>query len=217
MISARDSIDRTTYDLAVTNFESILRVIHPFMPFISEELWHHLRERKSPQEAIVVAQWPTASSPNEGLLKSFEKASDVVSNVRTIRKNNNLPNKVEVDLFAKINKDEDKSYDSVVKHLCNVNSITYCDEQVENSFSFIVAGNEYFIPFGDNVDVEGEKDKLTKELEYTKGFCASVAKKLSNERFVSGAPDQVVASERKKMADAEEKIKMIEEKLTSLS
>jgi valyl-tRNA synthetase len=212
-----DSIDRTTYDLAVTNFESILRVIHPFMPFISEELWHHLRERKSPQEAIVVAQWPTASSPNEGLLKSFEKASDVVSNVRTIRKNNNLPNKVEVDLFAKINKDEDKSYDSVVKHLCNVNSITYCDEQVENSFSFIVAGNEYFIPFGDNVDVEGEKDKLTKELEYTKGFCASVAKKLSNERFVSGAPDQVVASERKKMADAEEKIKMIEEKLTSLS
>ncbi len=212
-----DSIDRTTYEHAVSSFETILRVIHPFMPFISEEIWHLLRERNSPEESIVLAQWPKASAPNSALLESFEKTAEVVSNVRQVRKNNNIPNKIQIELFAKINHGADKSFDCVIQHLCNVASITYCEEQVENSFSFIVSGNEYFVPFGDNVDVEGEIEKLKKELEYAKGFCQSVSKKLSNERFVSGAPEQVVAAERKKMADAEETIKIIEEKLASLS
>ncbi|MCB0760005.1 MAG: class I tRNA ligase family protein, partial [Flavobacteriales bacterium] len=212
-----ESISREAYECTVDYFERVLKLIHPFMPFLSEEVWQYLRERKSPQDSIVLAQWPNAEAPNDSVLHGFEQASEVVSNIRTIRTNNNIPNKQGLELAVKVNKGLDESYDAVIQHLCNVSSIQKVDAAQENAFSFIVKGNEYFVPFGENVDVESEKEKLQKELEYAIGLLNIVEKKLSNERFVNNAPEAVVASEKKKQDDTREKIKILEEKLSSLN
>ena len=212
-----DSIDQQTYEHSLQTFEKLLILIHPFMPFISEEIWHLLRERNGAEESLVVANWPTESEWDEDVIKDFEKLPELIGSIRKIRKEKNIPNKHPLELKVKVNKQHNASFDAVIMHLCNVSSIELIEKKVEQAFSFISDNNEYFIPFSEEIDIEAEKEKLTKELDYARGFLLSIEKKLANERFVSNAPDQVVAAERKKQDDAINKIKILEEKLSSLN
>ena len=211
------TIDNLTLSATKEIFGDILKVLHPFMPFISEEVWHYLTNADKPEDALVVAKWPEIAEINSDVLAKFSDFTDVVTQVRTIRKENNLANKNAIELCVKVNETHDKDFDSVIAHLCNISEISYIDAKPDNCFSFISKRNEFFVPFSEEVDVEAERDKLQKELEYTKGFLNSVEKKLSNERFVSGAPEQVVAAEKKKQADAQSKVELLEQKLASLN
>lgn len=211
------TIDIQTLKATKEIFSDILKVLHPFMPFISEEVWHFLTDSENPEDALIVATWPEAADVNESVLDKFAICTEVVTQIRTIRKENNLANKNAIELCVKVNEGHDKDFDSVIAHLCNISDIQYVAEKPENSFSFITKGNEYFVPFSDDIDIEAEREKLEKELEYTKGFLNAVDKKLSNERFVSNAPEAVVASEKKKQADAKSKVDLLEQKLASLN
>lgn len=210
-------MDATTYAATVAILENILKVLHPFMPFLTEEIWHYIRERDAGKGSICVAAWPIAGSVDPSLLGSFEEFSKVVAGVRTIRKDNAIPNKETLTLYIKGRAGQALQFDTLVQHLCNLSAIHSIAEKPANSFSFIEDGVEYFIPFTGNVDVEAEKKRITEELEYTRGFLKSVDAKLSNERFVNNAPAQVLDMERKKQADALTKIALLEEKLVGLT
>jgi valyl-tRNA synthetase len=209
-------IDSKTLESTKDFFERILKVLQPFTPFVAEELWHLIRDRKEGED-IIVAEWPEAVAYDDKVLASFDKAEEVITNIRNVRKQNNIANKVKMDLFVKKNSDIDGSYDPVIVKMGNLTQLEYVTDKVANSNSFIVASNEYYIPFGDTIDIDAEKEKLTAELDYTKGFLQSVQKKLQNEKFMAGAPEQVVTSERKKEADALSKIAILEEKISSLN
>jgi len=209
-------IDGKTLESTKLFFERLLKLLQPFTPFVAEELWHLIRERKSGED-IIVAEWPTIDSDEKAsILSLFNEAEEVITNIRNIRKNNNIANKVKLEMFVKDNSGLNKTYDSVVVKMGNLSSLEYVSDKVDNSNSFIVNGNEYFVPFGDSIDVEAEKIKMAEELSYTQGFLKSVQKKLSNEKFVAGAPEAVVAIEKKKEADAINKIAILEEKIASL-
>jgi valyl-tRNA synthetase len=207
-------IDRQTLEKTKFFFEELLKVMHPFTPFVSEELWHALNERKEGED-IVIAQWPTVQEIDDQVLIGFEKAEKIISQIRTIRKNNNIANKVKLEMYVRANVSTQTDFDSVVSKMGNLSVFDYVSDKIQQANSFIVEGVEYFIPFGESVDVEAEIKKMEEELIYTKGFLKSVQAKLSNERFVAGAPAQVLDLERKKEADALGKIQLIEEKLTS--
>lgn len=209
-------IDQATMDQTIVFFEKLLCLLQPFTPFVAEELWHLLRERKEGED-IIIAKWPTVEPFNAAVLKQFVIAEDVVTNIRNIRKKNNIANKVRIELFVKKNNEIDPAFDPVILKMGNLSLMEYTNEKVNNANSFLVQSNEYFIPFGDAVDVSAEKEKMEEELNYTKGFLKSVQGKLSNEKFVNGAPEQVLANERKKEADALQKIAVLEEKLASLN
>ncbi|MEZ4936321.1 MAG: valine--tRNA ligase [Crocinitomicaceae bacterium] len=206
-------IDKLTYDKTLDFFDAILKLMHPFTPFITEEIWHLLRNR---EEDIIVAEWPKATEVNDALIKNFEYDADVISGIRNLRKSNNIAGKLKIELFAKYNDTVSDEFKSVVIKLGNLSKFEKTTEKVPGAFSFMVKANEYFVPMGEDVDVDAEIKKIEEELEYSKGFLQSVAKKLANEKFVSGAPEAVVAAERKKEADAKTKIKVLEEKLESL-
>lgn len=208
-------IDRKTLETTKSFFEDILKLAHPFTPFIAEELWH-LISKRAEGEDMIVAQWPEVTNTDSEVLTQFGRATDVITNIRNIRKKNNIANKVKMDLFIKKNKDLDASFDSVLLKMGNLSQLEYVNDKIENSNTFIVDGNEYFVPFGDTIDIEAEREKLTEELNYAEGFLKSVQKKLQNERFVSGAPEQVVAIERKKESDAMDKIAILREKVAAL-
>lgn len=209
-------IDAVTVEKASYFFEQILRILHPFMPFITEELWHLIADRKTPEEALVIAAWPEVKTVDETFLTEMEAAMEVISGIRNVRKQNNLANKIVLSLFVKSNNTLSSEFDAVIAKLGNLETLDYTTEKVANAFSFMVGNNEYYIPFGEEVDVEEEIKKLEEDLNYTKGFLNSVNKKLSNEKFVAGAPEQVVAAEKKKQEDAANKIRLLEEKLTAL-
>jgi valyl-tRNA synthetase len=208
-------IDRKTYDAVVAILESNLKILHPFMPFLSEEIWQYLDER-SPEQALIVASWPEAKSYDQSLLERFEFAAEVVSGIRTIRKEKNIAFKNTIEFLALNNESQTKDFDAIILKLGNISELTYTTKTVENALSFRVKSNEYFIPANDTIDVAAELLKLEEELSYTEGFLKSVQKKLSNERFVSGAPEQVVASEKKKEADAIAKIETLKASLKNL-
>ncbi|MES2800131.1 MAG: valine--tRNA ligase [Bacteroidota bacterium] len=209
-------IDAKTMEATIVFFEKILKVIHPFTPFISEELWHFIRERKDGED-VMMENWPTIQAVDENIFSGFTLAEEIITNIRNIRKQGNIANKVKLDLFVKKNKEANLTFDPVVVKLGNLSSMEYVSDKISNANSFIVQGNEYFIPFGETVDIEAEKSKLLEELNYTKGFLKSVQGKLKNEKFVASAPDQVVAIERKKEADALEKIALLEAKMASFN
>ena len=208
-------IDKKTYQDVVSILESNLKILHPFMPFLSEEIWQHLEER-TPEQALIVASWPEQKSFNSAILKGFEFASDVVSGIRTIRKEKNIAFKNTIEFLVLNNESQTLGFDAIISKLGNISNLTYTKETVENALSFRVKSNEYFIPANDTIDVAAEISKLEEELKYTEGFLKSVQKKLSNERFVSGAPEQVVASEKKKEADAIAKIETLKTSLKNL-
>ena len=185
------------------------------MPFLTEEVWHALAERKD-EECIVVNSWPNSTAVNENILTDFEQATEIITELRTFRKKQNLAQKISLNLSVKQNSAWNNDFDILVSKLCNIETLNYVEEKLEGAYTFIVKSNEYFIPLEGTIDVEAERKKLEEELKYTKGFLIGVSKKLSNERFVSSAPEKVVAIEKKKMADAESKIKVIEDQLASL-
>lgn len=209
-------IDQATLDQTIVFFEKLLCLLQPFTPFVAEELWHLLRERKEGED-IIIAKWPLVEVFDPEVLKQFVIAEEVVTNIRNIRKKNNIANKVRIELFVKKNSEINPAFDSVILKIGNLSLMEYTNEKVANANSFLVQSNEYFIPFGDAIDVSAEKEKMEEELNYTKGFLKSVQGKLSNEKFVNGAPEQVLANERKKEADALQKIAVLEEKLASLN
>lgn len=210
-------IDRKTYEATVEFFEMLLKALHPFMPFITEELWHYLNERGE-DESIMISPWPEVKSYDPSLLTSFTYASEVITAVRGIRKEKNLSMKESLILMIRKNNQEkpDLRFDDVAAKLCNLSAIHYVETKPENAFTFISGATEFYIPVTENVDIESELAKLQQELDYNKGFLVSVMKKLSNENFVRNAKESVVDIERKKQADAESKIKVLEEQIQSL-
>ncbi len=209
-------IDKTTFDQVIHIFEQNLKLLHPFMPFLTEEVWQHIAER-TPEEALVISKWPAVTTTNSELIAGFEFADEVISGIRTIRKTKNIPMKEALEVSVLNEGKISEDWDVVICKLTNVSEISYVDDAVDGALSFRVKSNEYFIPVGGAIDVEAEIAKIQEELKYTKGFLISVQKKLSNERFVNNAPDQVIAIERKKQADAEAKIETLEKSLASLS
>ncbi len=207
-------IDRITLEATLGFFEKILKIIQPFTPFIAEEIWHLIRERKEGDD-LVIADWPEVTEYNPEVLAQFKVAEEVITNIRNIRKENNIATKVKMDLYMKQNQEISSDFDSVIVKMGNLSQLEYSKEKIANAYSFLVHSNEFFIPFGDSVDVESERKKIEEELQYTKGFLQIVQNKLTNEKFVSGAPDAVVANEKKKEADALHKISILEDKLAS--
>ncbi|ATA67606.1 valine--tRNA ligase [Capnocytophaga cynodegmi] len=208
-------IDQKTFAEVIAIFEDNLKLLHPFMPFITEEIWQHITERK-PQEALVVAKYPEITSFDERILAEFETAAEVISGIRTVRKEKNIPFKEEMPLSVLNNEQTTTTFDLIIAKLGNLSELKYVSQKVEGAISFRVKSNEYFIPMQGNINVEEEIKKLEEELKYTQGFLASVEKKLSNEKFVSSAPEKVVEMERKKQADALAKIETIQESLKNL-
>ncbi|WP_053971462.1 valine--tRNA ligase [Mangrovimonas sp. ST2L15] len=210
-----EAIDAKTLQGVIAIFEDNLRVLHPFMPFLTEEIWQFIADR-TPEEALIVAKWPAQKSFDQALISEFETAQEVISGIRTIRKDKNIAFKDAV-AFSVINNEEVKpTFDSVIQKLGNLEAVEYTNEAVDGAITFRVKSNEYFIPMSGAIDVEEEMKKLMEELNYTEGFLKSVQKKLANERFVNNAPEQVVASERKKEADALAKIDTLKASLSSL-
>ena len=207
-------IDQATLTATIEFLEDLLKLLHPFMPFLTEEVWHAIKERT---DDIIVADWPQKNTIKNQILSDFEVAAEVISGIRNIRKQKNIANKEVLDFSVKTNALLNTTFDAVIAKLGNLSSINYVDEKIEGAFSFLVKSNEYFIPLGASIDVEAELDKLQKELDYTKGFLKSVEGKLKNERFVKNAPEQVVVVERKKQADALSKITVLEEQIAALS
>jgi valyl-tRNA synthetase len=208
-------IDRATFDKAIEMLENNLKLLHPFMPFLTEELWHHIAER-TPEQALIVGEWPKSKPFSEQLIADFDFATEVISGIRTIRKDKNIPIRDAIELREMNNEKAATYFNSVVQKLGNVSALAYVSDKVDGALSYRVKSNEYFIPITGAIDVEAEIAKLTEELNYTKGFLRSVQGKLSNEKFVAGAPEQVIANERKKEADALAKIAMIEQSLAGL-
>ena len=208
-------IDRQTLEHTLNFFERILKIMHPFTPFVAEELYHALRERQ-PGDDIVIAQWPTAQELDQTPLQKFAFNEKVITQIRNIRKQNNIATKVKLELYIKAAATRATDADSILVKMGNLSVLQYVQEKVAQSNSFIVDGIEFFVPFGEQIDLEAEKKKIEEELYYTKGFLKSVQSKLQNEKFMAGAPDVVVANERNKEADALNKIAILEEKLKSL-
>lgn len=206
-------VDGVTYKATLGFFDALLRLLHPFMPFITEELWQALEPRKK-GESIMVAMMPKAGAVDEAYLEAFERVKEIVGGVRTIRLQKNIPNKEALTL--EVLGSHDDAFNAVIAKMCNLGGITKADEKAAGAASFLVGTTEYAVPLGSMINVEEEEAKLREELKYQQGFLASVVKKLSNENFVSKAPAKVIEMERKKQADAESKIRTIEESIAAL-
>ncbi|WP_121667754.1 valine--tRNA ligase [Mesonia aquimarina] len=208
-------IDKRTVDEVINLLEDNLKILHPFMPFLTEEIWQSITERTE-KEALIISEWPAQTEFNKEYIKDFELVKEVISGIRTIRKDKNIAFKDAIELSVINNENLKKDYDAVISKLGNISEISYVNEQVSNALSYRVKSNEYFIPIGGAIDVEAEIEKLTEELKYNEGFLKSVDKKLSNERFVNNAPEKVVAIEKQKKADAQAKIEAIKESIQNL-
>ncbi len=209
-------IDRKTYNDIIHALENNLRILHPFAPFATEEIWQTIKERSS-EEALIINHWPEQEAIDTKVIEGFEYASHVISGIRTIRKSKNIPFKDSIELHLLSNEKVSSDFDSIITKLGNISEIENTQTPLEKALSFRVKSNEYFIPLTGTIDIEAEIAKIEDELKYTKGFLVSVSKKLSNERFVNNAPEKVVAIEKQKLADAEAKVEALEKRLASLS
>ena len=207
-------IDATTYKRTIEFFDAMLRILHPFMPFITEELWQHLATRQE-GESIMIAHMPEPKAYDAHVITLFETTKQIISGIRTIRLQKNIANRESLTLQI-INGLHDDTNNSIIAKLSNLSQIDRVTEKDANSATFLVGTTEYAVPLGNNIDVEAELKKLEADLQYMQGFLRTVMGKLNNERFVNNAPEKVVALERKKKADAESKIKSIEERIAEL-
>ena len=210
-----EPISEKTYLEIISILEDNLKVLHPFVPFISEEIWQHITQREV-SEALIISKWPDAQSYDERLVKDFNFASEAISGIRSVRKEKNISFKDAISLSIINNEGSSKEFDEVISKLGNISNLNYIDSKLDGAITFRVKSSEYFIPVSGVIDVEEEKAKLTEELKYTEGFLRSVQGKLKNERFVSGAPEQVVAIEKQKEADALAKIETLKASLSGL-
>jgi valyl-tRNA synthetase len=208
-------IDAKTLESTIVFFEDLMKLLHPFMPFITEEIWHLLNERAEGND-IIVARLPQSGKTDGQILQLFGIAEEVINGIRKLRAEKNIPFREPVELLVKQNSAvQDQTFNGITKRLCNISGISYVDEAPAGAFGFIAKSTEFFIPVSTSVNIEAEIDKLKEELNYTKGFLDSVNKKLSNERFVSGAPAEVVSKEIKKRDDALARIQVITDQIAS--
>jgi valyl-tRNA synthetase len=210
-------VDRTTYDSSIAVFDNLLRIIHPFMPFITEEIWQLIAERKN-GESIMVSPLPRLKKYNKEFVARFENVKEIVSAIRTVRKEKQILNRDKIELSIRADRNSfNVEFLSVIIKLCNLSGVKFVADKPDNSASFMVKTTEFYIPMGERIDVKSERGKIKTDLAYYKGFLDSVMKKLSNERFVQNAPPAVIELERKKKSDTESKIKSLEEALKGLS
>ena len=207
-------IDKATYEATLGFFDALLRLLHPFMPFITEELWQAIEPRKE-GDSLMVARMPEIVPVDADYLEAFERVKEIVGGIRTIRLQKNIPNKETLTL--QVLGAHDAAFNAVIAKMCNLSAIEPVAEKAAGAVSFLVRTTEYAVPLGSLINVEEELAKLREELKYQQGFLASVMKKLGNENFVNKAPAKVIEMERKKQADAESKIKSIEESIQALS
>ena len=207
-------IDKLTFDSIINIFENNLRILHPFMPFISEEIWQNITKR-SVDNALIVSDWPKVENVDISIIKDFDFTSQVISSIRTIRKEKSISFKNSIELHVLNNENMNTNLDSLIIKLCNISKLVYTKNEVENSISFRVKSNNYYVPVNNNINVDEEIIKLKTELSYTEGFLNSVRKKLSNTRFVENAPEKVIQIEKDKEQDALSKIKAIKDSLRS--
>lgn len=210
-----EPIDAVTYKEVIGILEDNLKLLHPFMPFVSEEIWQEITSR-TPEEALIVGEWPEIKEFDEQIISDFMMASEVITGIRKIRKEKNIAFKNPIELKLLDNEKASKVFNSVISKMGNISEIEYVEKQVEGALSFRVKSNEYYIPITGAIDVDAEIEKIEEELSYTEGFLKSVEKKLSNERFVNNAPEKVVATEKAKKADAEARIEALKASLASL-
>ena len=208
-------IDEPTHTKTIEFFEKWLKALHPFMPFITEELWHELKERND-KACIIVSDWPKASAPDDSIIEESSIAFGIVAEIRNCRNAKGISPKEPLNLFIKGDSLPVRSFWPVIKKLSNLSEIALTEEKLSNATSFMVGSSELFIPMDKRIDVVREREAILKDLEYQRGFMASVDKKLSNEKFVKSAPAQVIDLERRKKAEAELKIKALEESLLRL-
>jgi len=208
-------IDKITYDASIGFLEQLLKIMHPWMPFITEEIWHLLKERDK-KDCIIVADWPKQiANLNKQYLGEFEVCKELVTQVRGIRQQKQISPKEKLDVIEKSSA-QHSTFDEVVIKLANLNSFKYSTEKVDGAFSFMIQSTEFYVPLANNINPEEEKMRLIKELEYNQGFLKSVQIKLSNEKFVNNAKPELIALERKKESDALSKINSIEAQLKNL-
>jgi valyl-tRNA synthetase len=189
--------------------EELLKLMHPFVPFISEEIWHYLKERKN-EEYLIVTQMPEMAAANQVILADFNHIKEIVAQIRNFRNEKGISPKESFTLFCK--KGNNKGllpFSAVLQKIANISEVVFVEEKPVGSYSIIIKSEEYFLPVGENINIQDEIEKLNKELTYTKGFLISVDNKLGNERFMANAKPEVIAKERQKKADAEEKIKLL--------
>ncbi len=209
-------IDQKSYDKTIQFLESILKLVHPFVPFLSEELWHEIKDRKV-SEALIVAEYPQSGSVNENLLKEAEQIFAVVTEFRNTRNGKGLSPKNALPLkIQTANQSVYSNFASVLTKLCNLSEVTFVNDKVADALSFVIKGDEFFIPIEGGLDKDAEKEAIVKELEYIKGFLKSVEAKLGNERFVANAKPEIIENERNKQADALANIAKLQEKLARL-
>lgn len=212
----RAPIDKATYDATIEFFESLLKILHPFMPFITEEIWHLLKERDE-KDCLIVAQWPDGSKVDEKLLKEFNSAAEIVTAIRNLRKEKNISPKQTLSLFIKTSSTCPKKFEPVITRLANLDKLELVTTKVSGSISIVLNSLEMYIPVTQSIDVKAEKEKIVKEIEYNKGFLKSVMAKLANEKFVANAKPEMVENEKRKQDDAKAKIKALEEQLENLN
>ena len=207
-------IDRATYEKTLGFFDSLLKLLHPFMPFITEELWQHLYDRKE-GESLMVQELDIPTACDEEIVKAFEAVKEVIGGIRTIRLQKNIAQKETLELQV-VGANPVAAFNSVIAKLCNLTAVSAVENKADGSASFMVGTTEYAVPLGSLINVEEELKKLEADLKYNEGFLQSVLKKLSNEKFVSKAPAAVIEMERKKQADAESKIAALKESIAAL-
>ena len=208
-------IDAVTYEKTIMLFEKLMKMLHPFMPFITEEIWHLLRDREEGDD-IIVASMPVLQPFDEKNLQAFERAAQIIIGIRNLRKEKNIANKEPLELKVRKGENAGCKFYPVVSKLGNLSSIETVSEKPDGVVVFTVGSREYYVSLSESVDVETEIKKIEEELNYTRGFLNSVQKKLSNERFVNNAPAAVVGKERQKQADAEARIQVLEGQLKGL-
>jgi len=206
-------VDRATYEATLGFFDALLRLLHPFMPFITEELWQHIAERKD-GESVMTALLPKAGVFSEQTIADMDVAKDIIAGIRTVRLQKNIPNKEELEL--QVMGEGNVPVESIIKKLANLSAVANVSEKDATAAAFMVGTTEYAVPLGNNINVEEELKKLEADLKYQEGFLQSVLKKLSNEKFVNNAPAKVIEMERKKQADAEAKIATLKESIAAL-
>ena len=208
-------IDGKTFNATAGFFNRLLKVLHPFMPFITEEMYHLLNE-EVPAD-LIVTEWPKVQSSDTSLLTRFDYAAEVINALRALRQEKNIPNREPIKLLVKKNDTvADYTFDPLVAKLCNLDSIDYVDEKPQGAFSFLVKSTEFYVPAGETVDVAAELARLEADLKYAQGFLRSVMGKLSNEKFMAGAPQNVIDNELKKKTDTETRIRVIGEQMAGL-
>lgn len=209
-------IDAKTHAATIEFMEQLMKILHPFMPFITEEIWHEIKERDE-TDCIIIASWPLRRPYDEQIIAEAEIVFEAISNIRNTRNAKQVSPKTALNLAIKTdNKALYERFGSIIKKLANINQIDFINEGISGAVSFVLKADELFIPLNGEIDVEKEKAELLKEMDYTRGFLNQVIKKLGNEKFVGNAPAHVLEMERKKQADAEAKLKTLEESLANI-